>query len=143
MTEQTIDDEILGELLWNDDDECWSSQVAITLEQIVNVTIDPEDAETGGIILIARQNFIKLQQEETNIRYLIAEEMMPLYHQSWSNGETIDKEEFIETIRLEDIVFYSSGSTQLFYSDGDLFGGHGIVVAIDENGNYQNASLYG
>jgi hypothetical protein len=143
MTEQTIYDEILGELVWNNEDECWSSQVEINPGHLVNVTIDPEDAETGGVILIARRYFATLQQEEIKIRHLIADEMLNTYNNSWNDGENIGSQNFIEQIKLEDIVFYASGVMQLFYHDGDLFGGHGIVVTTDEEGNYQSTSLIG
>ncbi|BAZ39603.1 hypothetical protein NIES4101_55570 [Calothrix sp. NIES-4101] len=143
MTEQTIYDEILGELAWDDDDECWSSQVQFTLEHIVNVTIDPDDAETGAVIMKSRQSFAKLQENELNIRRLISDQMLKIYNDNWNNGEIIDTQDFIDSIKLEDIVFYANGNIQLFYNDGYLFAGHGIIVSIDEYGNYQEAVLFG
>jgi hypothetical protein len=143
MTEQTIYDEILGELVWNHDDECWSSQVQFTLEHIVNITIDPEDVETGSVIMMARESFSRLQQEEVNIRRLISEQMLGDYNDSWNDNENIDVQDFIDSIKLEDIAFDATGNIQLFYNDGYLFAGHGIMVTIDDKGNYQEAILFG
>ncbi len=143
MTEQTIYDDILGELVWNNDDECWSSQVQFTLEHIVNITIDPEDVETGSVIMMARESFSRLQQEEVNIRRLISEQMLGAYNDNWSNGEIIEAQDFIDSIKLEDIAFDATGNIQLFYNDGYLFAGHGIMVTIDDKGNYQEAILFG
>ncbi|NJL61210.1 MAG: DUF2262 domain-containing protein [Methylacidiphilales bacterium] len=142
MTEQTIYDDILGELVWNNDDECWSSQVQFTLEHLVNITIDPEDVETGSIIMMARESFSQLQQQEANIRRLISEQMLGDYNDKWSNGEIIEAQDFIDSIKLEDIVFDANGNIQLFYNDGYLFAGHGIMVTIDDKGNYQEAILF-
>ncbi|PAX60552.1 DUF2262 domain-containing protein [Brunnivagina elsteri] len=143
MSEQTIYDEILGELVWNQDDECWTSQVQFTLEHIVNITIDPEDVETGSIILMARKSFSQLQQNEDNIRHLISEQMLGDYNENWNDGEKIDIQDFIDSIKLEDIVFNANGNIQLFYNDGYLFAGHGIMVTIDDTGSYQEAILFG
>jgi hypothetical protein len=142
MTEQTIYDDTLGELVWNNEDECWSSQVQFTLENIVNITIDPEDMETGSVIVMARESFSKLLQEEVNIRRLISEQMLSNYNENWSNGKIIDAQSFIDSIKLEDIVFNASGNIQLFYNDGYLFAGHGVMVTINENGHYQEAILF-
>ncbi|BAZ05762.1 DUF2262 domain-containing protein [Calothrix sp. NIES-3974] len=142
MNEQTIYDQILGELTWNDDDECWVSQVQFNLEHRVNITVDPEDDETGAIILMARQYFVKLQnQEEMHIRRCIAEELLANYNDNWNKGENISIHQFIDMIKLEDIVFYANGMIQLFYHDGDLFAGHCIVASIDGQGVYQGAAL--
>jgi len=143
MSEQTIYDEMLGELVWNQDDECWTSQVQFTLEHIVNITIDPEDVETGSIILMARKSFSQLQQNEDNIRHLISEQMLGDYNENWNDGEKIDIQDFIDSIKLEDIVFNANGNIQLFYNDGYLFAGHGIMVTIDDKGSYQEAILFG
>jgi hypothetical protein len=143
MTEQTIYDDTLGELVWNHDDECWSSQVQFSLEHMVNITIDPEDMETGSVIVMARKCFSQLQQEEANIRHLISEQMLNNYNDNWNNGEIIDNQDFIDSIKLEDIVFDANGNIQLFYNDGYLFDGHGIMVTIDDKGKYQEAILFG
>ncbi|MDZ8053489.1 MAG: DUF2262 domain-containing protein [Aulosira sp. ZfuVER01] len=143
MSEQIIKNQILDELTWNSDLDCWSSQIEITPDNLVNLSVDTEDVETTAVIELACHSFIRLQEQEINYRHCAANQLLDLYNHIWSNGDEIDCQSFMKLIKLEDIHFNFDGSANLYYDDGDLFCGHTIIVSIDCNGAFEDARIAG
>ncbi|BAY07817.1 DUF2262 domain-containing protein [Calothrix sp. NIES-2098] len=143
MPEKIIKNEILGELIWDSDLDWWSSKVEITPGNIINVSVDSDDAETLAVIELACHSFIRIQAQEVNFRRCAANQLLDLYNRSWNNGNEIDCQTFMKMIKLDEIAFNSNGSANLYYDDGDLFCGHIIIVSIDCHGAFEDARIAG
>ncbi|MBE9084181.1 DUF2262 domain-containing protein [Tolypothrix sp. LEGE 11397] len=46
-------------------------------------------------------------------------------------------------MKLASVHINTDGSADLFYDDGELFGGHKIIVSIDCNGVCEDAQIAG
>ncbi|MBD2208907.1 DUF2262 domain-containing protein [Calothrix sp. FACHB-156] len=143
MSEQTIQNDILGELVWNSKLKWWSSQVEITPGNIVNVSVDNDDKDITAAIEIACHSFTRIQEQEINLRRFAANQLLELYNEYWNNGDVIDCLSFMELIKLAAVVINTDGSTDIFYDDGELFGGHTIIVSIDCHGAFKEAQIAG
>lgn len=143
MSEKIIKNQILGELIWDSDLDWWSSQVEFTPGNLVNLSVDGEDVETPAVIELACHSFIHLQKQEVNLRLCAANHLLNLYNDHWNNGDEINYQTFMELMKLEEVYLNSDGSAKLYYDDGDLFGGHVIIVSIDGNGVFEDAHIAG
>ncbi|OUL24372.1 hypothetical protein BV378_18450 [Nostoc sp. RF31YmG] len=135
--------EILGELIWYSDLDWWSSTVEITPGNLINVSVDTEDTEILAVIELACHSFTRLQQQEVYFRRCAANQLLNLYNHTWNDGDEIDCQTFMELMKLEEVHLNSDGSANLYYDDGDLFGGHVIIISIDGNGVFEDAKIAG
>jgi hypothetical protein len=81
-------------------------------------------------------------------RSAIARKLLPLYNDSWRDGEVIGMEEFMRRIylaeiRVSPVDFGSPGCAILYYANGDLFAGHSIEVFLDADFNYVKSQIAG
>jgi hypothetical protein len=143
MSEQIIKNQILGELTWNNDLDWWSSKVEFTPGNLVNLSVDSEDVETPSVSELACHSFTRIQKQEINLRLCAANHLLDLYNDHWNNGDEIDCPTFMKLIKLEEVHLNSDGSANLYYDDGDLFGGHVIIVSIDGDGVFEDAEIAG
>ncbi|BAZ02272.1 hypothetical protein NIES37_62840 [Tolypothrix tenuis PCC 7101] len=138
MPEQKIQNDILGELVWNSKLQWWSNQVEIIPGNIVNLSVDIDDTE-----IPACHSFTRIQAQEINLRRFAANQLLERYNKHWNNGTEIDCLTFIELIKLVSVHINTDGSADLFYDDGELFGGHTIIISIDCNGACEDAQIAG
>ncbi|MGE8205419.1 DUF2262 domain-containing protein [Heyndrickxia sp. NPDC080065] len=90
------------------------------------------------------------EQDEWNmkIRMYAAEELVELANE-WlqDNDEAviaeITKEMFIDLMELSSISVYPEGGFEIFFSDGDMFWGHSIIVNGNINGELTSAEIAG
>ncbi|MBA4537302.1 DUF2262 domain-containing protein [Bacillus aquiflavi] len=57
--------------------------------------------------------------------------------------DEITKEIFIESMKLSTICVYPEGDFEVYYSDGDMFYGHSIIVCGNINGEFEAAEIAG
>ncbi|MDZ7957127.1 MAG: DUF2262 domain-containing protein [Aulosira sp. DedQUE10] len=143
MSKQTIKNDILGELIWDSKLDWWSSQVEIYPGNIVNLSFDADDAETPTVIELVCHSFTRLQEQEANLRRCAANQLLDLYNDSWNNGDEIDCQTFMKLIKLAEVHINSDGNANLYYDDGELFGGHVIIVSIDCDGAFTDVEIAG
>ncbi|MBD2167846.1 DUF2262 domain-containing protein [Calothrix membranacea FACHB-236] len=70
-------------------------------------------------------------------------QLLERYNKRWNNSAEIDCLTFIKLIKLVSVHINTDGSADLFYDDGELFGGHTIIVSIDCNGVCEDAQIAG
>jgi hypothetical protein len=107
------------------------------------VSVDTEDTEILAVIELACHSFTRLQQQEVYFRRCAANQLLNLYNHTWNDGDEIDCQTFMELMKLEEVHLNSDGSANLYYDDGDLFGGHVIIISIDGNGVFEDAKIAG
>jgi Uncharacterized protein conserved in bacteria (DUF2262) len=74
----------------------------------------------------------------------VAEDHLPLKNERWlERGEPpVSRPEFIERLRLSSVSVHDDDAVEVFFSDGGLFGGHFLIVTI-EDGKPGEVSLAG
>ena len=95
-----------------------------------------------------RKNFRRTEALLARIPELeksMVEEMLELKNDTWLDEEetALSAADFKKKIKLETLMVSEDGSHQLFYADGDLFWGHTIVVNLDDQDAYEDATLFG
>ncbi|MBW4618837.1 MAG: DUF2262 domain-containing protein [Cyanosarcina radialis HA8281-LM2] len=136
----------LGYFIWDDEYDWWSCEIEIFPGQIVGLSVDPEEPEEieeSVVFELASRTLALIRASEINLRDRAAERLLETHNTSWNRDAPIDRQEFIDRMTLEDITIYANGRANLSYDDGDLFGGHAIVINIDPNGSFENVSLFG
>ena len=146
MPDRTIHDDVLGTLTWNDKLDWWEGRVELTPEHAIGLSISVEGEEgvpLGEEIEQARSILIRLREREPEARIVAAEELLDIYNDQWNDDETLDEEEFMARLTLDDLSVAADGSAELFYRDDNLFAGHTVLVTVGVDGNFEDADIAG
>ncbi|MBS4207224.1 DUF2262 domain-containing protein [Bacillus sp. FJAT-50079] len=112
-------------------------------EHFIDVTVSIEDYDRDTVLKLVEITLRITKEQEENYKRKASEELIELHNKTWNEGEINSKEEFVNRIKLEGILFFCEGNAELYYNDGDLFWGHTIVVDVNENGEYESAQING
>jgi hypothetical protein len=98
------------------------------------------DAVTTALILWADEGGWKLKIEDFAVK-----ELLPLKNSSWLEEEEseLTEKDFKALMKLEGITVGGDSRFEFFYEDGDMFGGHCIVVIGNLEKGVTHAQLYG
>jgi hypothetical protein len=142
---QSVDDEVLGTLKWDEQLNWYVGEVQLTPKKQIRVNIDVGTDGAGLIAAIerARQAYKRIQAQEYKLRLAATDALLDLHNDTWNDGDKIGPEIFMGRMDLETISLYADGTAELYYNDGDLFWGHTILVSVDEQGGFEDASIAG
>jgi hypothetical protein len=137
-----IQDELFGELRWNDLVDWYESKIGIPDGREIRVSIKVGDDGPGAAVEQARRDFPSVMANEATYRKQTAAALLDTHNGHWNNGERIDAEQFTARMTLESVVFYVI-YTELWYDDGGLFWGHSILTNLDSELRFTNATFEG
>jgi hypothetical protein len=143
MSDKTLVDREFGELRFNKDLRWWHGKIDLSPGHKIDIAFVPEDEEPSSLLDRVRPIFWRIARNEKEYRAAAAGQLLDLHNNTWNDDEPIDSQTFIDRMLLESIVFYSDGSSEMFYQDGDLFLGHAIFVSVDSQGVAQRAAIGG
>jgi len=81
----------------------------------------------------------------------IANEFLDLYNDNWRFGDDdeddpdkpeLTKEEFMENLSLQSLLFYSE-EVKVFFDDNDMFFGHSLIASDFDGENFNYAQMFG
>ena len=81
----------------------------------------------------------------------IANEFLDLYNDNWRFGDDdeddpdkpeLTKEEFMENLSLQSLLFYSE-DVEVFFDDNDMFFGHSLIASDFDGENFNDAQMFG
>ena len=81
----------------------------------------------------------------------IANEFLDLYNDNWRFGDNdeddedkpeLTKEEFMEGLSLQSLLFYSE-EVKVFFDDNDMFFGHSLIASDFDGENFNYAQMFG
>lgn len=126
---EPFDDPILGKVEWNTRFSQWFCRVVTSKNSTAEFTI--EEGELGEMLPTAREVYEWLCQNECTLRDELAGRMVELANQ-WrqENEQEITAATFAERVELTGAGLDGNGGLCLSYLDGDMFGGHLIVVNV-------------
>lgn len=143
MPEPIVVDEVLGTLTWQDRFRSYKGEREIAPGHLIRIDISPDNGRLEADLTRARQAYQHLQQQETVLREMAADALLPRYNAVWNEGQPIDRAAFMRRMVLEGLTVYGDQTVALDYNDGDLFYGHTIVVSLREDGTFENATIQG
>ena len=146
MARTPLQDKTFGTLTWDDTLDYWTGRAEIGGVGLVGISVDSEgsdDVAPSEAFENARRAYRAIREKEPAARDFAAEALLDMHNQAWNEGQATDEETFVQKMILEDISFLPDGSAELFYNAGDLFGGHSIIVTLDEEGDFDDADLAG
>ena len=138
----SITDSDLGIIKYSEDLDLYEGKIPIENSEPLEFYFDVND-NLRQMLEIAR-NLVKIViSRNPEFKQYIAEKLLDLYNDDWSEEKTIDKKEFANRITLESATIYDDNSAEIYYQDGDLFAGHYIVIYLNPEGILNEPYLAG
>lgn len=144
MARQTIQDDVLGTLRWNEHLRDWEGSVQIGGVQVQFILDTSASADMESALEAIRGTVEAIQGDEKSLRCEAAKRLLQLYNRKWSaEGQPIDEETFVGRMKLEGLNLSSDGSAELFYGSGQMFADHAIRLSLDGQGAVQEITIAG
>ena len=121
-------------------------------EKELDVSIILEDeGETEKIEQQMNYFFSEIDTLSKKAKECIAEKYLELYNSNWRFGDDdeddpdkpeLTKEEFMESLSLQSLLFYSE-DIEVFFDDNDMFLGHSLIASEFDGENFNDAQMFG
>ena len=139
-----IDDAALGRLTWDDNFDYWEASIALPAASNVGVQIELGADQDDADAIAAGSAFVGwLRAHEPEARAYAASLMVDGYNSNWGDDEQLTPAEFAERLTVETAGLSPDGEATLFYADGDMFGGHVVIVSLDASRTFTDANIAG
>jgi hypothetical protein len=145
MPNDTINDDLFGNLTWNTERHEWHGRGVTTRGLAFDLWIDTgawdmappiDDAKvTRAISAASRQAFIHVRDSEEQAREGLIAESVP--------GEQMALPDLRTRLQLDNVHILSDGGVEIFYGDDGIFGGHGFVANLDPSGVFTHGEMFG
>ena len=134
-----------------DDPTSYDGTVVIN-GKVLRVDIILEDeGETEKIEQQMNYFFSEIDTLSKKAKECIAEKYLDLYNNNWRFGDDdeddpdkpeLTKEEFMEALSLQSLLFYSE-DIEVFFDDNDMFLGHSLIASEFDGENFNDAQMFG
>ena len=134
-----------------DDPTSYDGTVVIN-GKVLRVDIILEDeGETEKIEQQMNYFFSEIDTLSKKAKECIAEKYLDLYNNNWRFGDDdeddpdkpeLTKEEFMEALSLQSLLFYSE-DVEVFFDDNDMFLGHSLIASEFDGENFNDAEMFG
>ena len=155
QTPAEIHDPLFGHLKWSADVEWYEGKIEILPGRLVRVTFKNDvDVEFSEVISAAHKQLEPLKSKLPEIYAGVRREYLELYNSSWAtsvngygqpaNRGRISEADFDALVGLKDVSFKYGIMIDLWYSEDEgLFGGHSILIQLDDNLDVTSTGLEG
>ena len=134
-----------------DDPTSYDGTVVIN-GKVLSVDIILEDeGETKKIEQLMNTFLSEINTLLPKAKECIAEKYLDLYNDNWRFGDDdeddpdkpeLTKEEFMEALSLQSLLFYSE-DIEVFFDDNDMFLGHSLIASEFDGENFNDAQIFG
>ena len=134
-----------------DDPTSYDGTVVINGEELRVDIILEDEGETEKIEQQMNYFFSEIDTLSKKAKECIAEKYLDLYNDNWRFGDDDDddpdkpeltKEEFMESLSLQSLLFYSE-DVEVFFDDNDMFLGHSLIASEFDGENFNDAQMFG
>ena len=133
-----------------DDPTSYDGTVVINGEELRVDIILEDEGETEKIEQQMNSCFSEINTLLPKAKECIAEKYLDLYNDNWRFGDDEDdpdkpeltKEEFMESLSLQSLLFYSE-DIEVFFDDNDMFLGHSLIASEFDGENFNDAEMFG
>jgi hypothetical protein len=139
---------VLGTLGWLPDYSHWFTQLRLPSGEWLDVIVGPGDTDRFAFLPQAAELFRwAFDNERRVLAEAIRAELLELYNDTWrQSDETVLSAEELTT-QLEWTLLTVSASdivpVEFSYHAGELFGGHGVAVEVDDEFQFRDIDLRG
>jgi hypothetical protein len=137
---------VFGKLHWEQKYSWWITQIRLPSADWLDVIVNPGDEDRFAFIEPAAKLYRRAMKAERRIlRDAIREELLELYNDTWrqSDDRRLTATELMNRLEFSLIDIDTVVPVTLSYEAGDLFGGHGVAVEVDDELQFQDIDLRG
>jgi hypothetical membrane spanning protein len=125
--------------------------VVINGEELRVDIILEDEGETEKVEQMMNTFISEIDTLSPKARECIAEKFLELYNDNWRFGgddeddpdkPELTKEEFMEALSLQSLLFYSE-DVEVFFDDNDMFLGHSLIASDFDGENFNDAQMFG
>ncbi|MFC7441763.1 DUF2262 domain-containing protein [Laceyella putida] len=128
---------------WDSRLEEWGTKMNLTDEITVDVLFDPKGINENEGFHIVYGQWEKVKENWRKLEEDVADHLLDIHNEAWNDEEPITKDTFISRMTIEAIRFWSDGTAEVYFDDGDLFWGHCILVSLNQDGQVVDADIAG
>ena len=134
-----------------DDPTSYDGTVVINGKELRVDIILEDEGETEQIEQQMNYFFSEIDTLSKKAKECIAEKYLDLYNDNWRFGDDdeddpdkpeLTKEEFMESLSLQSLLFYSE-DIEVFFDDNDMFLGHSLIASEFDGENFNDAEMFG
>ena len=134
-----------------DDSTSYDGTVVINGKELSVDIILEDEGETEKIEQQMNYFFSEIDTLSKKAKECIAEKYLDLYNDNWRFGDDdeddpdkpeLTKEEFMESLSLRSLLFYSE-DVEVFFDDNDMFLGHSLIASEFDGENFNDAQMFG
>ena len=134
-----------------DDPTSYDGMVVINGEELRVDIILEDEGETEKIEQQMNYFFSEIDTLSKKAKECIVEKYLDLYNDNWRFGDDdeddpdkpeLTKEEFMESLSLQSLLFYSE-DIEVFFDDNDMFLGHSLIASEFDGENFNDAEMFG
>ena len=137
---------VLGTLGWLPEFSHWFAQLPRPSGGRLDVIVDPGDGDRHEFIEPAAGLFRRALKAEPRLRrQAIRAELLDLYNDTWRQAAepVLSDGELASRLELTLVDVGTVVPVTLHYEAGELFGGHGVAVELDERLRFDGLDLRG
>ena len=130
-----------------DDPTSYDGTVVINGEELRVDIILEDEGDTEKIEQQMNTFISEIDTLSPKAKECIAEKYLELYNDNWRFGDDdeddpdkpeLTKEEFMEALSLQSLLFYSE-DIEVFFDDNDMFLGHSLIASEFDGENFNDA----
>ena len=134
-----------------DDPTSYDGTVVINGEELRVGIILEDEGDTEKIEQMMNTFISEIDTLSQKAKECIANEFLDLYNDNWRFGDDdeddpdkpeLTKEEFMENLSLQSLLFYSE-DVEVFFDDNDMFLGHSLIASDFDGENFNDAQMFG
>lgn len=117
----------------------WNREIEISFDPD-ELNVDPNEFVSG---LSEQAQWVN--ENRSVIEDSIISELFELKNSRWLEEyeKPVSREQFLNAMVLTGITFFTDGSCEMYFEDGDLFWGHFILVGISHDRRVEDVTLAG
>ena len=142
----SITNPVFGNLRWEPQYSWWFTQVSRPSGELLDVIVEPGDGDRVAFLKQAARLYPRVMKAERRIlREAIREELLELYNDVWRQGDEprLTAHELMDRLQLSLVNLGTVVPVTLSYEAGELFGGHGVAVEVDDELRFEDIDLRG
>ena len=143
-----LDHPVLGPLGWLPEFSHWFTRVPLPDGRQLDVIVDPGDGDRHEFLPRAAELYRwAVANERRVLARAVRTELLELYNDTWRRNDQPELSARELTARLTWQLLSVSGSdvvpVEFSYAAGDLFGGHGVTIEVDDELQFSDIDLRG
>lgn len=135
----------MGDIKFNDSSECFETLLIFNSKSHDLSICDFDKNDYGQAKALALKLKDWLENNLSKAKEYAASKLLKIKNENWLSEQEkpISSNKFVELIEFEGVLVFAEGSFEIYFNDHDLFGGHTIIVDINEKFEFEDANIAG